>query len=125
MKPRLRSHMQPESLYRGIDPGIRFAVRVLHAAGIDTHQSCQGGRGHSYEVPSVDFAGGWSGAEGFAALAALQAYRLPVRDVAMLWNVANGLPVERFWRITFSETMEDRADERPMFIRGYVARSAS
>ena len=47
----VRNHMMPDEWYQGLDKGIRFAVRVLHAAGIaDTCQSCEGGPGHAYEV---------------------------------------------------------------------------
>ena len=61
-------------------------------------------------------------AVGFRALAALQAYGLPVQDVAILWNVKNGLPYEKLWRVTFSKIMEDRANEKPTFISCYECR---
>lgn len=128
MKPKrsvtgpLRTMMMPEPFYQGLDKGIRFAVRVLHAAGgIETCQSCQGGKGHSYDVPTVDLLAGGDDANGFAALSALHAYGLPVAGVALHWNIQNGLPYEKLWRITFFRTMEARADDRPIFINGYVA----
>jgi hypothetical protein len=105
--------------YDGIDPGIRFAVRVLHAAGIETCQSCQGGQGHCYLEPTIEMVCGGDDATGFAALHALNTYVLPVQDIAILWPVKNGLPYERLWRITFRHTMEDRADEVPSFIKCY------
>lgn len=114
-----RSLYQDESFYRLLDPGIRFAVRVLHAHGVDTHQSCQGGKGHAYDVPSIDFANGTlAGAEGFGALWALAGYGLPVNGLNYHWRIVNGVPVECFWRVTFSRTMEDRADGTPTFIYG-------
>jgi hypothetical protein len=123
-----RTKMMPESFYQQLDAGIRFAVRVLHAAGIETQQSCQGGgdplrpvRGHAYDRPSIDLPAGGSDALGFAALAALAGYGLPVRDVAIVWPVKNGVPYEKLWRITFWVTMEGRADERPFFIYGAQA----
>src|SRR5690348_7335190 len=73
--------------YEGLDPGIRFAVKVLHANGIETGQSCEGGDGHAYDRPTVDLAGGVDGSEGFAALHYLSQYGLPVQDIAMLWDV--------------------------------------
>jgi hypothetical protein len=51
-----------------LDPGIRAAVLVLNAAGIETFESCEGGEGHAYPVPTVRFHGDRS--EGFRALAA-------------------------------------------------------
>lgn len=120
----LRDMMMPESFYQRLDPGIRFAVRVLHAAGgIETCQSCQGGKGHSYEQPTIDMLCGGRDAKGFLALAALVDYGLPVADIAIVWRVANGLPYEKLWRVTFFRTMEDRADEKPMFIYSYRAQS--
>ena len=117
-----RHHMMPEAFYQELDPGIRFAVRVLHAAGrVETCQSCQGGTGHCYDRPTVDMNSSGNDALGFAAIAALVDYSLPVRDVAILWRIENGLPYERLWRVTFWKTMEDRADEIPNFINGTQA----
>ena len=119
----IRNHMWSDASYKDLDAGIRFAVRVLHAAGIDTCQSCQGGKGHAYDQPTVEMVSTGGDAEGFAALAALHGYGLPVADIAIRWPVKNGLPYERLWTITFRKTMEDRADEKPMFIHGYQHRA--
>ncbi len=126
----VRDHMMPEAFYQGLDVGIRFAVRVLHAAGgVETCQSCQGGpdptrpdRGHAYAVPTVDMIAGADDAVGFAALQALHAYGLPVDTLSIVWNIRNGLPYEKLWRVTFSTTMADRADETPTFVSCYRAR---
>jgi hypothetical protein len=115
----------PEEMYAGLDPGIRFAVRVLNAQGIDTCQSCEGGPGHSYDRPSVDLAAGASDATGFAALAAAVDYGLPVDSLARVWNVENGLPYETIWRLTFSQAMPERADELPLFTWHYEVVDAS
>jgi hypothetical protein len=115
----IRDHMWPDADYAGLDPGIRFAVRVLHAAGIETCQSCQGGEGHAYDVPTVEMVSTGDDAQGFAALAVLQQYGLPVADVSIKWPILHGLPYERLWVVTFFETMEDRADDKPMFINSY------
>lgn len=109
--------------YEGIDAGVRFAVKVLHAAGIKTGQSCQGGAGHSYPEPTVDLmTDGADDALGFAALAALRAYGLPVSSAALMWNVVGSRPDGPLWRISFARTMEDRADGWPMFERLYRPR---
>ena len=117
----LRTTIFPESFYQDIDRGIRFAIRVLHAHGLETCQSCQGGKGHSYLEPSVEMGAGADDAYGFEALAALQAFGLPVSTVGIIWNIKNGVPYEKNWRITFFRTMEDRADEKPNFFWGYQA----
>jgi hypothetical protein len=117
----LRDKMWPDAAYRDLDAGIRFAVRVLHAAGFETCQSCQGGKGHPYPDPTIEMVSTGDDAMGFGALAALQAYGLPVADISIRWPVRNGLPYERLWAITFYKTMEDRADEKPMFVCSYRA----
>jgi hypothetical protein len=117
----IRDNMWPDKAYADLDVGIRFPVRVLHAAGFETCQSCQGGKGHAYDRPTVEMISAGDDAEGFGALAALQAYGLPVADIAIRWPIRHGLPYERLWTITFSKTMEDRANERPMFVRCYRA----
>ena len=106
----------PEASYRRLDVGIRFAVRVLHARGFETCQSCQGGKGHAYDLPTVDLIARADDAEGFGALAALRTFGLPVAELAVVWPIRNGLPYEKLWRITFTRTFETRADERPNFI---------
>ena len=96
-------------------------MRVLHAHGIDTHQSCEGGKGHSYDRPTIDMGGAWGQPRGFAALEVLATYGLPVDGVDHHWPIHNGEPVECFWRVTFSRPMPERANDRPNFIMGYQA----
>lgn len=117
----LRSKVESEEFYKGIDKGIRFAVRVLHAHGIDTCQSCEGGKDHAYDRPTVDMVAGGDDASGFTALGYLQSFGLPVRSVSIHWPIRNGLPYEKLWRITFWKKMDDRADDKLMFIWGYQA----
>lgn len=117
----IRNMMAPEPWYLKLDKGIRFPVRVLHAAGFETCQSCQGGKGHPYDQATIEMIATGDDSEGFGALAALQAYGLPVDAVAIVWPVKNGLPYERLWRITFSRDMQDRTHDKPIFIYGYQA----
>jgi hypothetical protein len=48
-----------ESLYEeaGIDSGILPAVEILNKHGFITFESCQGGKGHYFEMPTVRFIG--------------------------------------------------------------------
>jgi hypothetical protein len=117
------SLVMPERWYQEqIDPGIRFAVRLLHYAGIDTCQSCQGGKGHAYDHPTIDMVALADDAAGFGALAALQEYGLPVDTVALVWNIRQGMPYEKLWRITFrDDSMVSRANEKPIFMKGVRA----
>ena len=116
-----RDKMCSEKWYRSLDAGVRFAVRVLHAAGFDTCQSGQGGNGHSYDRPTVDMVAGADDALGFGALSALQAYGLPVADISIVWPIRHGTPYEKNWRITFFKSMEARANEKPIFVQSYRA----
>jgi hypothetical protein len=116
-----RDHLRSEEFYAALDLGIRFAVYVLHAAGIDTSQSCQGGEGHAYHRPTIEIAAGDHCVEGFAALAALEAYGLHVSEVALAWPVQHGMPYEKNWRIELAASCEERADEIPGFIAAYRA----
>lgn len=118
---RHRSLVESDTWYAGLDSGIRFPVRVLHAKGIHTGQSCEGGEGHSYDRPTIDLAGNGDGA-GFAACAALEEYGLRVRDVGLLWTVDRGLISDTFWRITLWQQWPARANEIPIFEWRYRAR---
>lgn len=115
----LRTKVWPD--YSGIDAGIRFAVRALHARGFETCQSCEGGEGHAYDHPTVDLIAGGDAA-GFMAVGVLAGYGLPVRDLAQAWNLdALGRPYETIWRITFRSAFPERADDWLMFLWGYQA----
>lgn len=108
----------PES-YAGLDAGIRFAVKVLHAQGIDTGQSCEGGEGHSYDRPSIDIDEGITA--GFAAFHALMQYGLAVHSLAWHYPIHDGVPAGPFWRIELGRPYPDRADEWPLFVWHYQA----
>lgn len=43
--------------YETIDEGIREAVKILSENGFDTFESCEGGEGHSFDLPIVRFNG--------------------------------------------------------------------
>lgn len=116
--PPLRHHMMPAPWYAALDAGIRFAVRVLHAAGIETCQSCEGGAGHTYHEPTVDLVAD-EGA-GLRAVAALTGYGLDVLDLAMVWPIADGMPTGRLWRVQLRQAWPDRVDDEPGFVHGYI-----
>lgn len=44
-----------DTVLEGVDPGIRETVRILQSHGVKTCQSCEGGAGHAYRLPTVDF----------------------------------------------------------------------
>lgn len=82
-----------------LDPGIREAVLALNDAGIETFESCEGGEGHAYPVPTVRFYGDRS--EGLRALAAALLAKLPVAELRRVWPVLDGEPTGPWWEMTF------------------------
>lgn len=84
----------------GIDLGIRHYVLVLRSQGIETCQSCQGGPGHAYLEPTIEFYGG--AGEGPRAVGAALTFGLPVADLRREWNVRDGEMHGPIWTITFT-----------------------
>lgn len=91
--------MDTESYDPPLDPGIRPYVEGLRAAGVETFESCEGGRGHTYPEPTVRFHGDF--AEGFRALAIAIRHRWPVADLRRTWPVVAGEPTGPWWEMTF------------------------
>lgn len=85
-----------------LDKGIQKAVHVLVEAGVETFESCQGGRGHAYTEPTVRFHGGKS--EGFRALAAALQAGLKVAGLRRVWPVLDDEPTGPWWELTFVPT---------------------
>lgn len=71
-----------------LDKGIERAVLILRQAGIETFESCQGGNGHCFPVPTIRFYGDRS--EGFKALALVLQNALPVSAIRRTWPVNDG-----------------------------------
>jgi hypothetical protein len=108
--------MATPEFYAEMDPGIRFAVKVLHAHGLETSQSCEGGKGHAYTHPTVDLLGSAHDLPAFAALHYLENYGLEVRAVSQVWNVERGRIYEVVWRVELRHPYPERADEDPVFV---------
>jgi hypothetical protein len=90
--------------YRALDPGIRSAVRLFIKHGIETFESCQGGRGHAFFEPTVRFHG--SHAEGFRALAVALQHGLKVCELRRYYAIIDGEPVGPHWEMTLLPTPE-------------------
>jgi hypothetical protein len=83
-----------------IDPGIKPFVKILADHGVETCQSCQGGEGHSYDWPTVDFQGG-PGA-GWHALGVCADFGLPVMLLQRQWTIGpSGQVDEVVWSLIF------------------------
>ncbi len=82
-----------------LDKGIRRAVEVLQANGVETFESCEGGPGHAYPEPTVAFYG--TIGAGWAAIKVCLDHGLPVLSLRMVWDVLEGLPTGPHWEVTF------------------------
>lgn len=84
----------------GLDPGIEHYVLKLRENGIETCQSCQGGPGHTYLEPTIDFSG--NQAAGPRAVAVALTYGLPVSELRRVWHIRDGEIDGPLWSMTFS-----------------------
>jgi hypothetical protein len=97
--PKLKREIK--GLLPHLDPGIARAVEVLMNAGIETFESCQGGRGHTYPEPTIRFHG--QRAEGFRALTAALENGLKVIALRRTWPICDGEPTGPHWEIVFDD----------------------
>jgi hypothetical protein len=82
-----------------LDRGIKDAIFILRAGGIDTFESCERGDGQTYAEPIVRFYGDRS--EGFRALAIAMQHSLPVASLRRVWSIVDGEPTGPVWEIVF------------------------
>lgn len=85
--------------YGEIDPGIKTAVKILFDNGVETTESCEGGKGHPFPEPTVRFCGG-SGA-GFHALSVAIQHGLRVSELRRCYRIEDGMPIGPHWEMTF------------------------
>src|ERR1019366_595019 len=91
-------HPKPRS--NKLDRGIRKAVEILQASGIETFESCEGGLGHAYPEPTVRFYG--TPEAGWRAVGICMANGLPVMSLRRVWDILDGNePTGPNWEITF------------------------
>ncbi|HEV2674176.1 MAG TPA: hypothetical protein VGV37_06500 [Aliidongia sp.] len=88
-----------------LDDGIRHFVCVLRSQGIETFESCQGGKGHCYAEPTIAFHG--DQAEGPRAVAVALTYGLPVVGLRRTWEVRSGEMIGPQWEVTFQMKADD------------------
>lgn len=82
-----------------LDDGIKKYVTVLRKAGIETFNSCEGGKGHSCAQPTVLFHGDYL--EGHRAMGIALQHDLPVASVARIWTNIDGEPTGPEWQMVF------------------------
>lgn len=83
-----------------LDEGIADAVNLLVQNGIETFESCEGGVGHAYPVPTIRFHG--DRFEGFKALAIALQNGLKPSKLGRVWDVNAGEPIGAYWEMTFT-----------------------
>lgn len=82
-----------------LDPGIKRYVEVLNDRGIETYESCEGGKGHSYPEPTIRFHGDRT--EGFKAFAIAQQHAFPVAALRRAWSIVDSELTGPHWELTF------------------------
>lgn len=100
---RKRSKSLPNKFDRihslSLDPLIAPMVYILQKAGIQTYESCQGGKGHASPYPMVRFKGDQS--EGLLALSVAFHHHLPVFALHWVWRMDNGELTGPWWDLEF------------------------
>lgn len=89
-----------------LDRWIRHAVCVLHEAGVDTYESCQGGRGHAFPEPTIRFNG--SRADAKRAVRVALGAGLPAYSLRQFWHVSE-VAGAASWEMTFYPPSKLRA----------------
>ena len=86
-------------MLEALDPKIRRIVQILREQGLETFESCQGGKGHAYTQPTVRFHG--MRGEGFKAIEIVFRNDLPVYELRRIWEVIDHEVTGPYWEITF------------------------
>lgn len=85
-----------------LDRGIEKAVRLLQAEGVETFELCEGGKGHAFPEPTIQFHG--TPEAGWRAMGICLAHGLPILSLRRVWYVLDGNePTGPHWEITFRE----------------------
>jgi hypothetical protein len=71
-----------------LDRGIEKAVHILQANGVETFESCEGGKGHAYPEPTIRFHGGH--AEGYRVVTIALHHGLQVSSLRRTWDCLYG-----------------------------------
>ena len=80
-----------------LDPLIEPAVKILNNNNITTTQSCQGGFGHAYDVPTVEIGGNFE--EALHAVSLLITYGYKVSRLVSIMNFERNFPTELGWAV--------------------------
>lgn len=106
-----------------LDIGIRHYVLVLRSRGVETCQSCQGGPGHAYLEPTIEFYG--DAGEGLRAAGIAISHGLPVSELRRVWNIHGADLDGPIWVLTFSVRADVWLDRKTARTKEYIARVAT
>ena len=91
-----------------VDEGIKKIVEILNKHGFDTWESCQGGQGHCFELPTVRFWG--SEFDLIRAHRICENYSLNINQVSRIYRtvgISTGdtdfCPKGTVWDVPFNE----------------------
>ena len=116
---------------QNLDDGIRDIVTILIANGIKTTSSCEGGRGHGYYWPTVEFEGSIEDARKAVKIAI--DYKLPVWRIHEIWLIdesyENNCKENFGWEMIFmppanSHIWRNSNDSKPLVLYDIVVASA-
>lgn len=88
-----------KAILRRLDPGIRRFVTVLLEGGIETFESCEGGKGHAFPEPTIRFHG--DNGAGFKAVSLALTFGLPVLSLRRSYAISDGTLSGPYWEMTF------------------------
>ena len=88
-----------EPPYAQLDKGICRIVKILFENGIETVESCEGGKGHFYSRPTVVFCGHYD--QGFKAVHIALENGLPVWQLRRRYMMVHGELTGPLWEIVF------------------------
>ena len=83
-----------------LDKGIETIVNHLISMGVETFESCEGGKGHAYPEPTVRFYGG--NAEGYKAVGYALEHGFNVAELRRVWPLLDGALTGPYWEITLT-----------------------
>ncbi len=82
-----------------VDKGISRYVDIFLNNGIETYQSCQGGPGHCYSMPTIEFYGNIG--TGWKVLQICLDFELPIVMLSQFWDIKDNQPIGPYWRVEF------------------------
>ena len=80
-----------------LDPQIAPYVTLLNQNGVETFESCQGGKGHAFQAPTIRFHGGK--AEGWKALSVAMQHAFPIEALRRVWDIIDNEPSGGHWEM--------------------------